>query len=300
MPTSRPTSNTRAYAILAIGIFCISFSAIFVKWTHLPGVTSGFYRLSISTAVLLIPFLLRRTDRPPLSRRALALGALGGVWFGLDIIAWNTSLTYASAASATLLGNTSSVIVALAAWLIFREKLRGKFWLGLFIAVAGVLLVMGADLITIQDTQVVADTRTFGNLLALLGAFFYAGYLLTTQHTRAHLDTLSSLFFMSAIGSVILLAVNLAQGLPLAGFAPQTWLALLGLALITHVGGWLAINYALGHLRASIVSVTLLAQPVMTALFSIPLLGEDLFPLQIVGGVLVLSGIYIVNRYGRS
>ncbi len=86
---------------------------------------------------------------------------------------------------------------------------------------------------------------------------------------------------MSAIGSVILLAVNLAQGLPLTGFAPQTWLALLGLALITHVGGWLAINYALGHLRASIVSVTLLAQPVMTALFSIPLLGEDLFPLQI-------------------
>jgi drug/metabolite transporter (DMT)-like permease len=74
----------------------------------------------------------------------------------------------------------------------------------------------------------------------------------------------------------------------------------LGLALITHVGGWLAINYALGHIRASIVSVTLLAQPVMTALLSIPLLGEDLFPLQIVGGVLVLSGIYIVNRYGRS
>jgi drug/metabolite transporter (DMT)-like permease len=263
-------------------------------------VTSGFYRLVIATLILLVPFVRQRADRPPLPRRAVLLGALGGLWFSLDVIAWNTSLTYASAASSTLLGNTSSVIVALAAWLIFREKLRGKFWLGLFIAVAGVLLVLGADLITVQDTQAVADTRTFGNLLALLGAFFYAGYLLTTQHTRAHLNTVSSLFFMSAVGSVIILIVNVAQGLPLIGFSPQTWLALLGLALITHVGGWLAINYALGHIRASIVSVTLLAQPVMTALFSIPLLGEDLFPLQIVGGVLVLSGIYIVNRYGRS
>lgn len=300
MPTSQPASTTRAYVILAIGIFCISFSAIFVKWTHLPGVTSGFYRLAISTLVLAVPFLRQRADRPPLNRRALALGALGGVWFALDVIAWNTSLTYASAASATLLGNTSSVIVALVAWLIFREKLRGRFWLGLFIAVAGVLLVLGADLITVQETQAIANTRTYGNLLSLLGAFFYAGYLLTTQRTRAHLDTVSSLFFMSAVGSVILLAVNVVQGQMLIGFAPQTWLALLGLALITHVGGWLAINYALGHLRASIVSVTLLAQPVMTALFSIPLLGEALFPLQIIGGGLVLGGIYIVNRYGRA
>ncbi len=153
MPEPQHSPATRAYVILAIGIFCISFSAIFVKWTHLPGVTSGFYRLFIATLVLLIPFRRQRADRPPLSHRALALGALGGVWFSLDVIAWNTSLTYASAASATLLGNTSSVIVALAAWLIFREKLRGKFWLGLFIAVAGVLLVLGADLITIQDTQ---------------------------------------------------------------------------------------------------------------------------------------------------
>ena len=300
MPTSQPSATSRAYAMLAAGIFCISFSAIFVKWTHLPGVTSGFYRLAISTLVLAVPFLRQRADRPPLNRRALALGALGGVWFSLDVIAWNTSLTYASAASATLLGNTSSVIVALVAWLIFREKLRGKFWLGLFIAVAGVLLVLGADLITVQETQAIADARTYGNLLSLLGAFFYAGYLLTTQRTRAHLDTVSSLFFMSAVGSVILLAVNVTQGQPLIGFAPQTWLALLGLALITHVGVWLAINDALGHLRASIVSVTLLAQPVMTALFSIPLLGEALFPLQIIGGGLVLGGIYIVNRYGRS
>ena len=302
MPSPHRSTSllNRAYLILAFGIFCISFSAIFVKWTHLPGVTSGFYRLAISTAVLLIPFMRQRADRPPLTRRALLLGALGGVWFGLDVIAWNTSLTYASAASATLLGNTSSVIVALGAWLIFREKLRGKFWLGLGVAVSGVLLVLGADLITVQATQAIADTRTFGNLLSLLGAFFYAGYLLTTQRTRAHLDTLSSLFFMSAVGSVILLMVNLAQGLPLTGFAPQTWLALLGLALVTHVGGWLAINYALGHIRASIISVTLLAQPILTALFSIPLLGEGLFPLQIIGGALALSGIYIVNRYGRS
>lgn len=105
---------------------------------------------------------------------------------------------------------------------------------------------------------------------------------------------------MSGIGALLLFPLNIAQQQPLWGYPIETWLALMGLALITHVGGWLAIGYALGHIRASIVSVTLLGQPVLTALFSIPLLGEDLFPLQIVGGLLVLGGIYIVNRHGRS
>jgi len=300
MTTLKSHSSTRAYLILVFGVFCIGFSAIFVKWTHLPGVTSGFYRLAISTLALSIPFLVRRSSRAPISPHVFALASLGGLWFALDVLAWQTSLQYASAASATLLGNTSTILVVLGAWLIFREKLRLKFWLGLFVAFAGVLLVLSADLLSGHSTQAVANARTEGNLLALLGAFFYAAYILTTQHTRAHLDTVSYLFIMSGIGALLLLPLNIAQQQPLWGYPIETWLALLGLALITHVGGWLAIGYALGHIRASIVSVTLLGQPVLTALFSIPLLGEDLFPLQIVGGLLVLGGIYIVNRYGRS
>jgi drug/metabolite transporter (DMT)-like permease len=118
---------SRAYLLLALGIFFISFSAIFTKWTTLPGVTSGFYRLAIAALALAIPFYKRRAQHPPLDRRVLALALLGGLWFALDTAMWNTSLTFTSAASATLLGNTSSILVALGAWLIFRERLRGRF-----------------------------------------------------------------------------------------------------------------------------------------------------------------------------
>ncbi|HZY44150.1 MAG TPA: DMT family transporter [Anaerolineae bacterium] len=288
-----------AYFILAFGIFCIGFSAIFVKLADLPGSTSGFYRLGIASIALLPIYLARRSKYPPMSKRVFSLAALGGLFFALDVWAWQSALTYTSAASATLLGNTSSIIVALGAWLIFREKLRLPFWTGLFIAFIGVLLVLGADFLTPHASDAAANIRTEGNLLALLGACFYAGYLLTTQHTRARLDTVAYLFLMSAIGAIILLGFTIAQGDPLWGFSIKSWLALLGLALITHVIGWLAISYALGHIRASIVSVTLLGQPVLTALFSIPLLGEGLVPLQIIGGLLALSGIYIVNRFGR-
>ncbi|CAG0927826.1 hypothetical protein TFLX_00647 [Thermoflexales bacterium] len=192
MLSSRAHSSlTRAYALLALGIFFISFSAIFTKWTNLPGVTSGFYRLAIAATVLALPFYRRRAQHPPLDRRVLGLALLGGLWFALDTAMWNSSLTLTSAASATLLGNTSSILVALGAWLIFRERLRRRFWFGLFVALIGVLLVLSADWLTPQDTATIADTRTLGNLLALAAAVFYAAYLLTTQHTRASLDTMS-------------------------------------------------------------------------------------------------------------
>lgn len=300
MQSSRARSSlTRAYALLALGIFFISFSAIFTKWANLPGVTSGFYRLAIAAVVLAVPFYRRRTQHPPLDRRVLSLALLGGLWFALDTALWNSSLTLTSAASATLLGNTSSIIVALGAWLIFRERLRGRFWFGLFVALIGVLLVLSADWLTPQATAAIADTRTLGNLLALAAAFFYAAYLLTTQHTRTSLDTVSYLFIMSGFGAIVLLIFNVLGRLPLTGFPLFTWLSLLALGVITHVGGWLAINYALGHIPASIVSVTLLAQPALTAVLAIPWLGEALFPLQIIGGILALIGIYIVNRFGR-
>ena len=98
----------------------------------------------------------------------------------------------------------------------------------------------------------------------------------------------------------VLLAVNLVTGTRLTGFAAGTWAALLGLGLVTHVGGWLAINYALGHLRASVVSVSLLGQAVVMALVAIPLLGEGPDMGQLAGGVLVLGGIHIVNRRGAN
>jgi drug/metabolite transporter (DMT)-like permease len=92
------------------------------------------------------------------------------------------------------------------------------------------------------------------------------------------------------------LVVNLITHEPLFGFPLHSYLALLALGIISQVVGWLAINYALGHLPAAIVSATLLAQPVLTAIFAVMFLGEALAPLQLLGGLVALAGIYLVNR----
>jgi drug/metabolite transporter (DMT)-like permease len=96
--------------------------------------------------------------------------------------------------------------------------------------------------------------------------------------------------------TVVLLFLSLALGMPLTGYPPSTYLAFLALALVTQVTGYVAVAYALGHLPASIVSPTMVSQPVITALLAIPILGELLTPTQWIGGAAVVAGVIVVHR----
>ena len=136
--------------------------------------------------------------------------------------------------------------------------------------------------------------------MAIGASVFYAAYLLTTQRARSRVDTLTFNTLSVSSCVVLLFVLSVLLGVPLTGYSRKTWLALVGLGLVSQLGGWLAINYALGHLRAAPVSVVLLGQVVVTAFLSMPLLGEYLSIHQIVGGVLVLGGIYLVNRRNQN
>ena len=284
-------SLLRIYAALAFGVVCIGLSAIFTKWTHMPGSVSAFYRVAIAELALLPLFVVSvRRGQVRIDRRAWIVALAAGVFFALDLGLWNTSLSFASAANATLLGNDAPLIVGLIAFFVFRERLRPTYWAGMIIALLGMGIIVGQDAFSGQHGL------GLGDALALVAGGAYALYMVTTQRVRVYMNTVASLVIPGLAGAVLLLAFNLATGRALWGFAPGSWLALVGLALISQVAGWLAINYALGHLPASVVSVTLLAQPVLTALFAVPLLGEALGGRQMLGGAVALTGIYLVNR----
>ncbi len=287
MPNPHRSETVRAYAALAVGVLCIGCSAIFVKLAGIPGPASAFYRMLISGAAL-IPWRLAKGGAWP-SRKLVILIAAGGLFYALDLALWNTSLLLTSAAAATLLANNAPLWVGLGALFLFREKLTSGYWTGLCVALAGMALLMGLDAWRHLSFNL-------GELLAIGASVAYAAYLLTTQRARAHVDTLTFMT-VSAIASIAILWVaNLSLGTPLTGYSSRSWWALVGLGLFSQLGGWLAINHALGHLRAAHVSVSLLGQAVVTALLAMPLLGEFPAANQVGGGILVLAGIYLVNR----
>jgi drug/metabolite transporter (DMT)-like permease len=280
--------SKKAYFALALGVFCIGTSAIFVKIAEVPGTVSAFYRVFFA-GLALLPLHLSRKKRLLPPWKELRLIGLGGLVFAGDLVLWNTSILLTSAAAATLLANNSPLWVGLGATLIFREKLSLKYWLGLLIALAGMVIIVGGN--AIQDLRF-----NLGDLLAIGASFLYAAYMLITQKARATVDTLTLNLLTMLACIIILLPVNFLFLQPLTGFSTRIWLALVGLGLVPQFIGWLAINYAMGHLPAARVSVTLLGQSVVTAILGIFFLNELLSFADISGGTLVLLGIYLVNQ----
>jgi drug/metabolite transporter (DMT)-like permease len=193
------------------------------------------------------------------------------------------------ATNPTLLANTAPLWVGLGALILFREKLNLKFWAGLLLAMSGAILILGLD--SLQSVSIGA-----GTLFGLLAGLFYGGYFLITQQGRRSLDSLTY-FWPAALSSTLsLFVLVLVLNQPLTGYPVTTYLNFFAIGLITQVLGYLVINYALGYLPASIVSPTLLGQPVVTAILAGPLLSEVLSVWQFIGGVAVLVGVYVVHR----
>lgn len=291
-----------AYGALLVAISGIAWSAIFIRWSAVPGPSSAFYRVFIAALVLVpwrvISSLVSSGERRRVSattRRAFLLALGGGVFFGLDLALYNTAVMRTTATTATLFGNNSPIFVGLGTWLFFRRRPKRTFWVGLALASAGAAIVMVANATAKQG----ATGDVTGALMSIGAAAFFAAYLLATEHVREEMDTLT--FSTIAIaGSVLtLLVVCAVLDAPLSGFTARTWLALLGLGLVSQLGAYLGLTYALGHLPATITSVGLLAQVPLTALLAVPLLGEPLTMPYLAGGSLVLTGIYVVNRDSR-
>ncbi|MBM4424169.1 MAG: DMT family transporter [Chloroflexi bacterium] len=282
------TRRILPYLALLVGIFGLGFSAIFVKWANAPGAVSGFYRMAIATAVMAAPFGIEARRRAPISQRHLWFAVLAGLFFACDLGTWNTSVLLTSAASATLFGNTSPLWVSLGAMLLFKEKLRPGFWAGLTLTMIGTLVIVGEN--------IDAPSVNLGSVLAIIAGVFYAGFFLATQRAREGLSSLTAWWVSAATSTVLLLGASAALGQSLIGYPPLTYWSMIGAALLTQVIAYLAVNYALGHLPASIVSPTLLGQPVLTAILAVPLLDQPLTVFQLVGGAVVLAGIWIVHR----
>jgi len=277
-----------AYLALVAGIVCIAWSAIFVRWTDIPGPASAFYRMLIPAVVLLPTFLFDR-EGTRLNRRMLGIIALGGLFFALDLALYNTSILKTSAANATLLGNNTPIVVGLLSWLVFRKRPAAAFWLGLLLAIAGTVVILWADLGKLMRLGV-------GDVMALGAAACFAVYLLATERVRTSTSTLGFLRLAMISSTLALFTINLLLGISLQVPHGRTLWSVLGLGLISQLGGYLALTYALGHLPATITSVSLLTQGPLTAVLAALLLGEPLTVAQIVGGALVLSGVGLAHR----
>ncbi|HEX7761283.1 MAG TPA: DMT family transporter [Caulobacteraceae bacterium] len=292
-----PDSQRLALAALVFGALAIGAAPIFVRLSQTGPAATGFWRLTFALPIL-VALSLRR-EQGPLGERSLgrpgAANLAAGLMFALDLACWHYGIRFTSVANATVLPNLTPVLVTLGAWVLFRERPRGAFLIGLSVAMGGAVLMALAN----AGAGAVGTRPHLGDALSVSTAFWYALYFVAVRRARDSQSATRVMTWSSLAGAPILLVVALALGeriLPasLAGWAP---LAALGLV---HVLGQGAIAWALGRLPTATASLVVLVQPVAAALLAYGVFGEAMTPLQTLGGALALAGVAFAQWKGRA
>jgi drug/metabolite transporter (DMT)-like permease len=171
------------------------------------------------------------------------------------------------------------------------RRLSTVTWVGIALAVAGAACATGADF-------GVSGRAVAGDLLALAGGLAGAVYTALGEQARTTLSTTTYTTICYGTCALLLGAVCLAAGIPLTGFAPATWLTILGLVVGAQLLGHSLFNYVLRRVPATTVSVLLLLEAPGAALIAWVWLGQAPRPVVVPGLVLLLVGVAVVILVG--
>jgi drug/metabolite transporter (DMT)-like permease len=213
--------------------------------------------------------------------------SLAGVAFAGDLLFWHSSMNHTSAANATfLVCGLSPVWVALFSVAFYRLRYRWFGWAG------QALSLTGAMVIALAKGARVGTGR--GEVLAVGASVCYAIFSLTVSRSRRTVCAEHSLFWMSLGSLVVFLLGLIFEPRPLSGYSLQAWGSLLGLGMIVQILAWWLITRGLGKVDVSLAALGLGVQQIATPFLGAWLLGESLRPVGLLGGVIILAGIYLV------
>lgn len=285
-----PQPGVKPFIGLGIGVIAVSFAAIFIRWADAPPLSIATYRLTIAALILApITWLRAREELRQLTRSDFLLALLSGAFLGFHFAFWISSLDYTSVASSVVFVSTSPLFVGLAAHFFTSERLTPRMATGIVIATVGGMVIGYGDMR-------IGPAELWGDFLAILGAITVAGYLLIGRGLRPKLSLLSYIFLTYGTAAVELLIIAVVTRQPFTGFTPNTYLMFVLLAVVPQLIGHSSFNWALRFLTATYVSVTILGEPVGSTLLAWLLLGEVPTVLKVVGGVMILAGIWVATQ----
>lgn len=275
------------YLAVLLGVTGAAFSSIFTKLAEAPPLVIALYRLGI-TVLILGPFTFARGTGQlrRMGKRDILLACFAGLMLALHFAAWIASLDYTSIASSTVLVTMQPLFVIAGGYVFYRERIRP---LGL--AGAG-LAISGGILVGISDFQV-GGQALYGDLLAFSGALLVAGYVLIGRGLRRHLSLLPYIFTVYGMATLVLLVCALVMGNSLWPYPVWTWVWFLALAVVPTIGGHTVFNWALKYVKAAVVSVSTLGEPVGATILAYFIFHQVPTVLQLVGGSIIIIGLAI-------
>ncbi|MCU4718723.1 DMT family transporter [Halapricum hydrolyticum] len=282
-------------AALAIAVVAVSTSAILIRWSRAPSSVAAFYRVLFTTLLLAPVAVVRyREQFARLSTRDWLVAVSSGLALAAHFAAWFESLDWTTVAASVTLVQTQPVFVAVGAVWLLEERLNRTMALGIGVALLGSVLLSIGDLLS--GGAFAGANPLHGDALALLGAVAAAGYVLAGRSLRQRLPLVPYVIVVYTVSAAGLLVWTVGQGASLGPYPPREWALFLGMAVGPGIFGHTVVNWALAHVESSVVSVTLVGEPVGSTLLALVLLGEVPPAMTVVGGAVVLGGIVLTAR----
>lgn len=293
------------YLGLTFGVLAVSTASIFIRFAQeeVASIVVAAYRMTVAALVLMLVVMVKyREDLKTISRREIGLTFAAGFFLAIHFAAWITSLQYTSVVSSVVLVTTTPLWVAIAAPLTIREPITKMIALGLLISMAGTLVVGISDACSFGDgiicppvSEFVQGAAFLGDLLALIGAWMAAGYVIIGRSVRGQMRVVPYIFLVYGFAAVILVLLAIFSQQPLTGFRGESYLWLILLGLVPQLIGHSIYNWSLGYLPAAFVAVTLLGEPIGTSILAFMVLGETPGWVKLLGGGMVLLGILVAS-----
>jgi drug/metabolite transporter (DMT)-like permease len=291
---------------LATAILAVSAASILIRFAQAeaPSLVIAALRSSLASLVLAPLALSRhRSELLSLSRREKGLALLSGLFLAIHFATWISSLEYTSVASSVVFVSTGPLWVALVSPLLLKEHLPPVAIMGLALALMGGIVVAISDTCVWQGGLECPEFRAalsgpamWGNFLALVGAWAVTGYLVIGRRLRARMSLIPYIFIVYGMAAMVLILLMIVSGQSPVGFQPSTYLWIVLLALVPQLIGHSTYNWALRYLPASLVATANLGEPIGSALLAAFILQENPALFTILGGILILAGIYLTSR----
>ncbi|MDJ0843809.1 DMT family transporter [Crocosphaera sp.] len=290
--------NLISFLTLVIALISISFAPIFIRISEVELGANGtvFNRLFIFFVVFGLAQTIRQRCYPsetisiesPLTTKNWLLLLLVGIVSITSLGLWAISLEYTSVANCMLLNNMTPIFTSIGAWLCFRKHFDTKFILGMILAVSGAIFL------GLEDLQGM-NGHLIGDLYALLSAVFLGIYFLIVEQLRSRFSATTILLWRCGIGSILLVPFVLLTEGKLFPTTWQTWLAVIGLGLISEGLGQRLLANSLDKFSSSFITMFLLLEPIVSAMLAWFIFAESLNSITGLGFVIILTGIYLAQ-----
>ena len=288
-PISRISMPRTAFPALILANVVLAMGPVLVRLTDVGPVAAAFWRLTLAMPVLgLLALPGLRAARLRGGQWAMMLGA--GLFFAADLASWHVGIGHTKIANATLFGNVSALALPLWGVIVLRQRLYRTQAIALMLAGVGAAILMGGS-------YELSPRNLSGDLFCLLAGLLYTAYLLMIQDARRGLDSWSVLATASLAGTVPLLAAAMMLG---ERILPANWTPLVMLALSSQLVGQGLLTYAINGVSPLVLGLSLLVQPVVSAVVGWWLFGELLTPVDLAGAAAVAAALILVRLPGRA